>query len=154
MATQPLPLTRAGKYVTFQISRHYFAIEASRVRQVGPSRDIVPYDHPMPLVCGVVVLRGRRIPVVDIRDRLGFADRASHPRSSVMLIDTLGISGLPLVGLVADKMTDVVEFRDRDFRANVVQLRPYGRPYGRPKTLLNLDTVLSQEEIAELKAIF
>ncbi len=154
MATQPLPVSRAGKYVTFQISRHYFAIEASRVRQVAPSRDILPYDHTMPLIRGVLVMRGRRIPVVDIRDRLGLTDRASHPRSSVMLIDTLGISGLPLIGLIADKMTDVVEFRDRDFRANVVQLRPYGRPYGRPKTLLNLDTVLTADEIAELKSIF
>jgi hypothetical protein len=51
-------------------------------------------------------------------------------------------------------MTDVLEFRDRDFRDKVIQLRPYGRPYGRPKTLLDVDGLLSAEEIRSLKSIF
>lgn len=124
------------------------------MRQVAPARDIVPFEHPMPLVRGVLLIRGRRVPVLDIRERLGLAERASHPRSSVLLIDTRGIPGLPVLGVIADKMTDVVELRERDFRANIVQLRPYGRPYGRPKTILDIDQLLTGEEVSSLKSIF
>jgi purine-binding chemotaxis protein CheW len=154
MATQSVIASRAGKYVTFQLSRHYFAIEARRVRQVMPAKEVHPIEHPLPFVRGALIIKGRRVPVVDVRDRLGLRDRGSHPRSSVVLVDIPDVCGVPYLGIVADRMTDVLEFRDRDIRDNVVQLPPYGRPYGRPKTLLNVDLLLSAEEWESLKSIF
>lgn len=154
MATQSAPASRAGKYVTFQISRHYFALEANRVRQVTPARDVLPYEHSLECFRGILVVRGRRVPVIDIRERLGLGVAANHPRATVMLVETNGICGLPAIGVLVDKMTDVVEFRDRDFRENVIQQRPNGRPYGRPKTLLQLEGLLSEQEIVSLKSVF
>ncbi len=154
MASQTATPSRAGKYVTFQISRHYYALEATRVRQVSPSRDILPYDHPLPILRGVLVVRGRRVPIVDIRDRLGIKPGPSRPNAAVLLIEVPGIPGLPMLGFLADKMTDVVDFGERDFRENVIQQRPNGRPYGRPKTLLTVESLFSTEELSELKSIF
>jgi chemotaxis signal transduction protein len=152
MATQTVPCTRAGKYVTFQIARHYFAIEARRVRQVTPAKDVLPLDHPLDCVRGALLMRGRRVPVVDIRDRLGLPLSTSHARNSVMLVD-IGISGLGMIGIVADRVTDVVEFRDRDFRENIIQMRPHGRPYGRPKTLLDIEGLFTELELAALRSV-
>jgi purine-binding chemotaxis protein CheW len=154
MATQALPPTRAGKYVTFQISRQFFAVEARRVRQIAPARDMVPLVHASAIIRGALLVRGRRIPVVDIRQRLGLKERPIRAQSSVLLLDMGHLTGLPAVGIVADKMTDVLEFRDRDFRDKVIQLRTSGRPYGRPKTLLDIDQLLSSEDIRNLKSIF
>ena len=154
MATQRAVPTRAGKYVTFQISRHYFAVEASRVRQVAPARGIVPLVHTLTCVRGVLLVRGKKVPVIDIRDRLGLEGRASHPQNSVILLDTGSVSVLPVFGIIADKMTDVIEFRDRDFRDRVIQQRNSGRPYGRPKTLLDVDSLLTEEERTSLTTIF
>ena len=153
MATQTVTPARAGKYVTFQISRHYFAIEARRVRQVTPAKDVLPLEQPLGCVRGVLVIRGRRVPVVDIRDRLGLPPSTSHPRNSVMLVG-IGISGLSVVGIFADRVTDILEFRERDFRENTVQMRPHGRPYGRPKTLLDVESLFTGAEIAALRSIF
>src|SRR5437899_1120501 len=138
MATQTTVPARAGKYVTFQISRQYFAVEAARVRQVAPVRDLVPLEPTLPSVRGALLVRGRKIPVLDIRDRLGLEGRASHAGNSVILLDTGSVSGLAVVGIIADRLTDVLEFRDRDFRDRVIQQRNSGRPYGRPKTLLDI----------------
>lgn len=154
MASQTAIPSRAGKYVTFQISRHYYALEATRVRQVSPSREILPYDHPLPILRGVMVVRGRRVPIVDIRDRLGIKTGPSRPNCSVLLVELSGIDGLPMLGFLADKMTDVVSFTERDFRERVIQQRPNGRPYGRPKTLLMVEALFSEEELFELKSIF
>ena len=154
MATQIAAPSRAGKYVTFQISRHYYAVEAGTVRLVAPGKDIVPVDHPLPFVCGAVVIRGRRVPVLDLRQRLGLSDQGDHPGSSVVLLATGDECGLPLIGIVADRMTEVIELRDRDFRKNVIQIRAAGRLYGRPKTLLSVARLLTGDELAQLKCIF
>lgn len=154
MASLTSAPTRAGKYVTFQISRRYFAIEARRVRSVAPAKDVLPLEHELPFVRGALPMRGRRIPVIDIRDRLGLPWPASHRHTAVILIDIDDICGLPCVGIVADRTSEIVEFRDRDFRDNVIQVRSYGRPYGRPKLLFDPTALLTAEELASLKSIF
>lgn len=154
MATVSAFPSRAGKYVTFQISRHYFAIEARRVKQVAPAKDVTPTEHALSCLRGVMLVRGRRVPVIDLRTRLGLSDRGTHPRSSVLLLDIADVCGLPMLGLVVDRACEVVEFRDKDFRDSLIQLRAHGRPYGRPKTLLDPDSLLEREELASLKSIF
>lgn len=153
MATQSLQPTRAGKYVTFQLSRHYFAVEARRVRQVVPTKDVQQMSSTPPFVQGVLVAKGRRVPVVDIRDRLNLTPGTRHARNSVLIID-FGVAGVSMLGILTDRVTDVVDFKERDFRENVVQLRAHGKPYGRPKTLLQLDGMFTQAELAALREVF
>jgi chemotaxis signal transduction protein len=100
------------------------------------------------------VVKGRRVPVVDIRARLAVKPGPSRPNATVLLVEMREITGLPMLGILADRMTDVCDFRERDFREHVIQQRPHGKPYGRPKTLLTLEKMFSPDEIAELKSIF
>ena len=71
MLTAPVT-ARAGKYVTFQLSRQYFAIRSDRVRQILPISDVRKTAQlSVPFLYGSVGANGRLIPVIDIRDRLG-----------------------------------------------------------------------------------
>jgi chemotaxis signal transduction protein len=153
MATRSAVPSRAGKYITFQIARRYFALEAARVRSVIPVRDILACDHSSLGMRGVLAVHGRRVPVIDIRQRLGLDDCSNHPAASVLLIET-GECGIPALGIIVDKLTDVIEFRERDFRGNIIQQRAHGRPYGRPKTLLQLESLFTAEDLASLKSTF
>lgn len=150
MATQNLVPSRAGKYLTFQISQHYFAIEARRIRQITPGHELVPLEHSLECVVGAVLVHGRRVPVVDIRRRLSLDGVADYKQATVLLVDVEDVCGLPRLGLIVDVVSDIVDFRDHDFRDTTIQLRPNGRPYGRPKTLLRPGDLLSAEEMTSL----
>ncbi len=144
--------SRAGKYVTFQLSRQYFAIRSDRVRQILPVADVRPAQQSVPFLQGSVAANGRLIPVVDVRDRLAVNVRPFRSTASVLVIALDGNCPLSSVGVIADKLSEVVDFRDSDIRGNTAQQHMQGRAYGRPKTLVELETLLTREDWALLGA--
>lgn len=150
MVTQSASPPRAGKYVTFQIARHYFALEARRVLHVVPLKEVRPVEGPS-VASGIVRINGQVIPVIDIRHRLALPSRSSQTHSAVLLTQLGPPSARRCIGIIADRLTDVLEVRERDFRENVIQPRSFGRPYGRPKTLLDIEALIRPEELAALE---
>jgi chemotaxis signal transduction protein len=144
---------RAGKYATFQLSKHYFAIEAHRIRQVIPGKQLMWVEGPTGVVHGAVQSNGRRYGVVDIRARLGMRPGKASPPGVVILVQVRDRDPTLCVGIVVDKVADVLDFRERDIRGNVVQLHMYGRPYGRPKTLIDIERLFTQDELAKFKEL-
>lgn len=144
--------TRDRQYVTFQLSRQYFAIRSDRVRQILPTTDLRAPAHAAPYLVGTVPSNGRLIPVLDLRDRLAMNVRPARPHGSVLVVSLDESIPLGVVGLVADKLSEVVEVRDRDVRGSIIQQRIGGRPYGRPKTVINLETLLETAEWAQIRA--
>ena len=153
MATSSIFHTRAGKYIAFPIARRYFTVEAHRVRTVVPANTMEPGDHGIDFIQGLVRVNGREFPVLDVKSRLGVAEHKPRPRGSVLVVE-VGVRGSGLcIGLVADKLIEVLDVREREIRGNVVQLRSNGRPYGRPKMLLDLEHFVTKEELACLQTL-
>jgi chemotaxis signal transduction protein len=147
----------SGQYLTFRVARQDFAMLASRVRGILPAHDviaIVPLRPPDPepglsnsgMICGVATLRGRDFPVVDLRGKLGIA-HGSHGRQPCVIVVEVGSeSGARLLGFVADRISEVLMLRDRDFRNGSVRLN------GRARRVLNPDLILTEEELKSWNA--
>src|SRR4051794_20746815 len=58
---------RAGKYLVFQLAKEEFGIRVLRVREIMGIQDITPVPRTPPHVKGVINLRGKVIPVIDLR---------------------------------------------------------------------------------------
>jgi chemotaxis signal transduction protein len=144
---------RAGKYLTFQLSRQYFAIRSECVRLILPAMDVRPLPGRLPSLYGCVASSGRMIPVLDIRAQLGLDTRAVRAGASVLVISLDVSCPVALAGLVADKLSEVVDFRSFEIRGSTAQLRLEGRPYGRPKTLLQPEELLSSDAWEELRSL-
>ncbi len=145
--------TRGGKYLTFQLSRQYFAIRSEGVRHILPAADIRVFPGRLPLLYGHVASSGRLIPVVDIRGQLGL-DAASVRSGASVLVVGLDLSyPIGLIGLLVDKLSEVVEFRPAEIRGSTAQLRIDGRPYGRPKTVVELEGILSPDFLEQLSSV-
>lgn len=152
MATAEV-LTRAGKYLTFQLSRQYFAIRSDRVRHIVPATDVSVTPGRLPFVYGSVAANGRLIPVLDVREQLGLNVRPLRSNACVLIVALDGVGPVTLVGLIADKLSEIVDFRMTEIRGTVAQQRIQGRPYGRPKTVLEPNEVLTQSQWAELRSV-
>ena len=137
---------RDSQYITFQLSRQYFAIRSDRVRQILPTTDLREPTQPVPYLVGAIPSNGRMIPVVDMRDRLTLNAHPPKNGGSVLVVELDPANQISIVGLLVDKLSEVVVLRPGDIRGSTIHQRVGGRPYGRPKTLVDLDTLLQPAE--------
>jgi chemotaxis signal transduction protein len=157
--------SQTGEYLTFRVARQDFAMLTSRVRGILPAREMIHIDAPefstsrpafvtaefsnsapgfsnSAMICGVASLRGRDFPVVDLRGKLGIA-HGSHGRQPCLIVVEAGSgSGARLIGFVADRISEVLMLRDRDFRKGSVRVN------GRSRRVLDPDLILTDEELA------
>jgi len=104
-------------------------------------------------VRGVVNVRGRVVPVVDLAARFGFGETALSKWTCIVLVDTGAGAKVGVVGLLADRVSDVVELADADLqappafgtRARRDFLRAVGRAQDRFVLLLEVARVLGDD---------
>jgi purine-binding chemotaxis protein CheW len=128
----------AGKYLTFRVARQDFAVSADCVRGILPVHEMVALETPHNFVCGFAAVGGRDFPVVDLRAKLDIP-HGSHGREPfIVVVETSG----KLAGFIADRISEVLDLRPRDFRNGAV------RGHGRPRRVLDPDQIMTSEEWA------
>jgi len=131
----------AGEYLTFRVASQDFAILAARVRGLVPAHELSLLEIPLSEQCGsilgIVILRGRDVPVVDLRGKLGI-ERGSQGRQPCVVV-VEACTGR-LAGFVAECVSEVRMLRDRDFRNGSVRIN------GRVRRVLDADEILTEAE--------
>jgi purine-binding chemotaxis protein CheW len=152
---------RAGKYLTFQLGQEEFGIRVLKVREIMGIQDITAVPHTPVYVKGVINLRGKVIPVLDLRLKFGLPDLEYNQRTCIIVVQIQGESGLILMGIIVDGVSEVLnltgaEVEDTpDFGAN------FSTPYilgmakvkGKVKILLDIDRVLTDQEVQGLGSL-
>jgi purine-binding chemotaxis protein CheW len=127
---------KAGKYLTFRVARQDFAMSADFVRGILPVHEMVALETPHQWICGFAALGGRDFPVIDLRAKLEIP-HGSHGREPFIVVVEAGDR---LAGFVADRVSEVLELRARDFRNGAV------RTNGRPRKVLDPDQIMTTDD--------
>ena len=157
------PVTRiaqAGKYLAFELDLEEYGVEILRVREITAAAGLTPEPDLPACACGVIGLRGRTVPVVSLRQRLGLG-AADHrdPAACVVVVDIVTPEGAMVVGLLVDRVTEV-----RQFEADAIGAPPglgggcedgdwiSGIAHGgeRSVCLVDVDHLLNRGECAQL----
>ena len=152
---------RAGKYLTFQLGQEEFGIHVLKVREIMGMLDITGVPHTPAYVKGVINLRGKVIPVVDLRLKFDLQDLAYTARTCIIVVQIEGERGPMLMGVIVDGVSEVLnlnggEIEDTpDFGANLST--PYllgiAKVKGKVKILLDIDQVLTSQEVQGLGSL-
>ena len=102
--------SRAGKYLTFQLGKEEFGIGVHSVREIIGPQEITAVPQMPSYVRGVINLRGKVIPVVDLRVRFGFDPQAGTARSCIIIVDAASA----LTGIVVDEVFEVLSLADSE----------------------------------------
>jgi chemotaxis signal transduction protein len=135
------PARGPKRYLTFRVARQDFAIDAELVRGILPWHELVAVPETLPSFAGIASLGGRPLAVFDLRVKLGLRHRSQGNRPRIIVIDVGAGESRRLAGFVADRVSDVVVFRDRDFSHGAF------RGNGRPRRLLDPDQIASEDEL-------
>jgi purine-binding chemotaxis protein CheW len=101
---------QATKYLLITIDDDVYGIDIAHVVEIIELKRITEVPDMPSYVKGVINLRGRVIPVVDLRLRLGMAEREHDDRTCITIVKIQDSS----VGLVVDRVAEVQDIRDGD----------------------------------------
>ncbi len=87
------PLARPGKYLTFSLAEEIYGVPVLAVREIIRLCPITPVAHMPPHVRGVINLRGRVIPLVDLRLRFGLPVAQDHDRTCIIVAQVAAAAG-------------------------------------------------------------
>lgn len=161
-APAPLDLnSRAGKYLIFHLGSEEFGTEVLKVREIMGLQDITTVPQVPSYVKGVINLRGKVIPVVDLRLKFGLAPEDYTARTCIIVVRTHQAGEDLMIGMVVDGVVEVLSLTAADiedtpdFGPGVVTpyLRGMAKIKGKVKILLDIDQVLSSNELNGLSAL-
>jgi purine-binding chemotaxis protein CheW len=151
---------RAGKYLTFQLASEEFGIRVLKVREIMGIQEITAVPQTPGHVKGVINLRGKVIPVIDLRLKFGVTAAEFTQRTCIIVAQLQADSGPTLMGVIVDGVSEVLnltaaEIEDApDFGGDAGEyLLGMAKLKGKVKILLDIDKVLSNQELNNLGAI-
>lgn len=148
----------AGKYLTVVLDNESYGIAVLKVREIIRMQKITPVPQMPEFVKGVINLRGRVIPIVDLRAKFGlraeFAERTCIVVVQVKLTDQQVVQ----MGLIVDSVEEVVTLNageieptpDFGTRVDTTYLLGMAKVKGQVKTLLDIDRVVAPETVQAL----
>jgi purine-binding chemotaxis protein CheW len=153
---------QAGKYLVFQLAQEEFAIGVLSVREIIRTQDITKVPHTPPHMKGVINLRGKVIPVMDLRTKLGFPETEYDQRTCVIIVDIQTEETTSLyMGLIVDGVAEVLNLSQQDIQDvpdfGSTSPSPYllgvAKTKGRIRILLDINKVLASHEVGGLQDI-
>ncbi len=102
---------REGKYLTFSLAGEEYGIGILKVKEIIGMMPITTVPRTPEFVKGVVNLRGKVIPVVDLRRKFGMEETGYTERTCIIVMEIAGQTGSLLMGMVVDAVSEVLNIK-------------------------------------------
>lgn len=151
---------REGKYLTFTLDHEEYGIGIIKVKEIIGMIAITPVPQTPEYVKGVVNLRGKVIPVIDLRLKFGMDSMDYNERTCIIVVEITGAAKKIPMGIVVDSVSEVLNIKSGDIedtpnfgsRLEMDYILGMAKTGGGVKILLDIDKVLNSEEMAMLQA--
>jgi len=149
---------KEGKYLTFTLAKEEYGIGILKIKEIIGMMPVTTVPQTPDFVKGVINLRGKVIPVVDLRLRFGLEATDYTERTCIIVVEIKGQAGNILIGTVVDSVSEVLNIKGNDIeetpsfgsKLNTDYILGMAKMEGGVKILLDIDSVLNAEELAVL----
>ena len=144
-----------NQFLTFGIEKETYAIDLLNVMEIIRLIQITPIPETFNFIKGIINLRGKIIPVMDVRMRFNLSEKAYEDRTCIIVVSIKGLE----MGLIVDHVSEVLEIPETQIdsmpsvskTASQRFVRGIGKTDGGVKIILDLDKMLFDEELEALK---
>lgn len=153
---------QAGKYLTFRLGDEEYGIEILKVKEIIGMMPITPIPQTPEYIKGVINLRGKVIPVIDLRLRFHMEEVPYNERTCIIVVEVKLANEPVSIGIVVDAVSEVSQIKEEEIEAtpsfgtslDTSYILGMAKTDNSVKILLDIDQVLSQEELASLEKSF
>ncbi|WP_210050505.1 chemotaxis protein CheW [Neorhizobium petrolearium] len=105
-------ISSEAQFVTFSLGDEVFAVPVEVVREILDHEEPFKIPHGPEYLLGLRDVRGQGVPVIDLRLRLGMSKTVKTPHTRILVLDVPVAERMLALGLVADRVFEVVPFRN------------------------------------------
>jgi len=103
-----------AQYVTLGIDREIFAVDVDRVREILDAQPVTRVPYAPPFMLGMIDVRGRSVPVIDLRTKLGLPAAETTEQTRIIVLDIENGGKMLTMGMLADRVFEVTSLDDHD----------------------------------------
>ncbi len=152
---------RAGKYLTFKLGKEEFGIPVLKVKEIMGVQDITSVPGTPAHLKGVLNLRGKIIPVVDLRLKFSFPDTPFTEQTCIIVVQIVQEGDQSMIGLIVDGVSEVLTIAAADIEDPPDFGEGVETPFvlgiakfkGSVKILLKIEDVLTLQELRGLSSL-
>jgi purine-binding chemotaxis protein CheW len=145
----------AGKYLTFKLANEVYGLEILKVQEIIGIMNVTSIPRTPDFIRGVINLRGKIIPVIDLRLKFGMLGQESTDRTCIIVVQISLPSHKIVMGLLVDEVSEVLDISQNQIDAppafgasvNVDFILGMGKLGQKVVILLDIDKVLSVGEM-------
>ena len=148
--------TQKGKYLTFTLGSESYGIEIRYVTEIIGIQPVTEVPELPEYIRGIINLRGKIIPVMDVRLRFKKPYREYNDRTCIIVIDVKAVS----IGLIVDSVAEVLSIQDNEIvappevsRSGNKYIKGIGKVGIDVKLILDCDRLLNENEAENLSNI-
>ena len=150
---------REGKYLTFTLAGEEYGIGIRKIKEIIGVMPVTSVPRTPDYVKGVINLRGKVIPVIDLRLRFGLDSVEHTDRTCIIVVEIQGGAGKLVIGIVVDSVSEVLNIKGGDIEdtpafgasLDTAYILGMAKMEGGVKILLDIDRVLGAGEIAKIE---
>ncbi len=149
----------AGKYLTFRLAEEEYGLEILKVQEIIQMQAVTKVPRTPEYVRGVINLRGKVIPVIDLRKKFGLPSVADTEKTCIIVVQLTQGSGKLVMGIIIDEVKEVLDIKADNIEEtpsfgasiNTEFILGMGKIGHSVKILLDIDKVMSAKEMSEIR---
>ena len=149
---------RDGKYLTFELGGELYGLEILKVREIIGMMDITSVPQTPDFVKGLINLRGKVIPVLDLRLKFGLPEMDYTDRTAIIVVEIDMDEAVVHMGIAVDTVSEVINITAGDIestpnfgaRLKTEYITGMAKVKGRVIILLDIGLVLTDEDLTLL----
>ncbi len=103
-------ITQTSQYLTFRLDNESYAMDITTVREVLDIIQITKVPQMPDFMCGVINLRGRVVPIVDLRLKFGLAEPTPLKNACIVIVEVHLDGEQTILGILVDAVQEVISF--------------------------------------------
>ncbi len=152
-------LALRGKYLTLKLKDELYGISVTTILQIIAIPTITPIPNTPNFVKGVINLRGKIIPVIDLRLKFNLEEMTNNDRTSIVIINFEQNEKKMFIGIIVDAVAEVIDIHENEIedkpdfgiKMNTDFILGIAKITDRVVTLLNIEKILTQKELITIQ---
>lgn len=148
----------AGKYLTFRLGEEDYGLEILKVQEIIGMQEITAIPRTPDFVKGVINLRGKVIPVVDLRLKFSMAEAEVSRKTCIIVVQVHRNETRIIMGIIVDEVSEVLNIGSDAIepapafgsQVETAFILGMAKTESAVKILLDIDKILSDGELANL----